>query len=221
MPLLTLPTEMQDSILTHLPFLDLHTLRMTNHYFYNLIPPPTHNDLLEAEKSEIGLYACVGCMKLRRKECFSSNMTKKKKVLGGLEAHNRFCIECGRRPLPGEHQYTRGQRWDENGNPFVRCFKCQRTAQAPEDRSVQLCLSCHTQDLERQRQAEVRKRVQRESEARDQRRLLRAERRRHHLEHGGAASDTEEEDTSEEEYQDSPFWGYAGSEYEMNYSAHS
>ena len=36
---ITLPPELQVSIVSHLPFQDIDALRQTNHYFHNLLPP--------------------------------------------------------------------------------------------------------------------------------------------------------------------------------------
>ncbi|OBT61335.1 hypothetical protein VE03_09536 [Pseudogymnoascus sp. 23342-1-I1] len=217
--LLTLPTEIHAAILTHLQFFDLHALRWTNRYFHALLPPPTHAELLSAETLETGFLACVGCTRLRPVATFSSKMFIKKKVPGGTQAHNRFCIECGRRPLPGLHRYMLGSRWKENGAPFARCLKCKIIAKGPEDQAVPLCFSCHTQDLERVRAAEELERVRREARWREERRSLRAERRRNWVERGFALSDFSSEDPSEQddpEYQ----WDW-GQDDDMNYSAHS
>jgi hypothetical protein len=49
--LLALPPEIHVAILPHLQFLDLHTLRLVNHFFHALILPPLHDELLSAEKT--------------------------------------------------------------------------------------------------------------------------------------------------------------------------
>lgn len=107
--LLDLPTEMDLLILQHLSFFDLHSLRLTNHYFHALIPPPTHAELLDNEQSPFacknGLSACVGWTRLRPKASFSPKMFKMENRPGQPDARNRFCIECGRRPLPGPNRY--------------------------------------------------------------------------------------------------------------------
>jgi len=116
--LLALPPEIHAAILPHLQFLDLHTLRLVNHYFHALILPPQHCELLSAEKTpSFDFLACVGCTRLRPVAKFSIKMFTKKKAAGGAQAHNRFCIECGRRSLPGVHRYMLGARWQENGVP--------------------------------------------------------------------------------------------------------
>ncbi|KUJ08642.1 uncharacterized protein LY89DRAFT_676558 [Mollisia scopiformis] len=166
--LLALPPEIHAAILPHLQFLDLHTLRLVNHYFHALVLPPSHTELLSAEKTpKFDFLAC-------------------KKAPGGAQAHNRFCIECGRRPLPGVHRYMLGARWEEHGVPYARCKRCKMIAKGPEDQAVPLCFSCHTQDLEKARAVEELKRVQAEAREREKRRSLRAERRRIWIERGFA-----------------------------------
>jgi hypothetical protein len=44
--LLALPREIHAAILPFLRFFDLYTLRLVNQYFYALIPPPVHAELL-------------------------------------------------------------------------------------------------------------------------------------------------------------------------------
>jgi hypothetical protein len=105
-------------------------------------------------------------------------MSNKKKAPGGTQAHNRFCIKCGRRPLPGVHRNMLGSRWEEYSVPFARCLRCISIARGQEDQTVRLCLSCYTKDLERARAAEELQRVQREAGEQEERRSLRAERRR-------------------------------------------
>ncbi|KFY28475.1 hypothetical protein V493_02917 [Pseudogymnoascus sp. VKM F-4281 (FW-2241)] len=215
--LLTLPTEMQDAIFTHLRFFDLHTLRLTSRDFHALIPPPTHGELLSAESLELGFLACAGCMRLRRIAKFSPKMFKRKKTAGGIEAYNRFCFECGRRPPPGEHRYMLGARWEENGVPFVRCLRCEKVDIGPAEQAISLCLPCHRQDLERKKAVEELKRVQMDRKSREVRRLLRAERRRKWVERGYALSDFSSVDSSDED-DSGDEWGHDG---DMDYSGHS
>ncbi|KFY45634.1 hypothetical protein V494_00859 [Pseudogymnoascus sp. VKM F-4513 (FW-928)] len=219
-PLLTLPFEIQTAILTHLQSFDPYALRLTNRHYYALIPPPTHAELLSAETSETGFLACVGCTRLRPIAAFSSKMIMKKRGPGGAQAHNRFCIECGRRPIPGPHRYVLGSRWKENGASFVRCLRCGVIGRAPEDQRVPLCFSCHTQHLEREKAARELERVRRETREREEREVLRAARRVIWVERGGALSDfssadpREEEDSEEDPYD----WGQDD---DISYTGHS
>ncbi|OBT61886.1 hypothetical protein VE03_08729 [Pseudogymnoascus sp. 23342-1-I1] len=216
--LITLPAEIHAAILTHLRFFDLHTLRFTNRYFHALIPPPTHADLLSAETLESGLLACVGCTRLRPIANFSPNMFIKKKMPRGAQAHNRFCIECGHRPLPGVHRYTLGSRWRENGVPFVRCLRCEIIAEGLEDQTVRTCPSCHTQNLETVRAAEELERVRRETRLRGERRARRAERRRNWIKRGLPGSDFSSADPSDQDDSDDEW--ERGQDGGINYFGH-
>lgn len=215
--LLTLPVEIQAAITTYLEFFDLSTLRFANRYFYALVPAPTHAELLSAESLEPGFLACAGCTRLRPMATFSPKMTLSKKRAGGTQAHTRFCIECGRRPGPGEHRYTLGTRWKENEVPFVKCLSCKITAEGPKDQALRICVSCHRQDLERVRAAEVLKRVRSEAREREERRLRREERRRDWVERGFTPSDFSSADPREEDDSESDW----GQDDDMNYSGHS
>ncbi|CZT40884.1 uncharacterized protein RSE6_00555 [Rhynchosporium secalis] len=214
--LLDLPTEIHAAVLPWLQFLDLQTLRMVNHYFQDLIDPvriplPTHAELLSAEKTtrfKHRCFACVGCTRLRPISKFSKKMIRKGKAPGSGQAHSRFCIECGRRDLPGLHRYMLGSRWDDDDIPYVRCIRCKTIARGPEEKAVQLCLSCHRQDSESEkaRAAEELKRIQTEIKEQVNMRILRAERRIAWVESGRAMSDFSSED-SESERDD---WEYDG-----------
>jgi hypothetical protein len=215
---LALPIEIHAAISSQLEFLELYTLRLTCHYFHSLIPPPTHDELLAIETTTFDFLACIGCTRLRPAATFSAKMVKKKKAPGGSQAHNRFCIECGRRPLPGVHRYTLGSRWEEHGVPFARCLRCRSIARAPDDKAVKLCLSCHGQDMRRARVVEEQKGLWKEVREQKERRLLRAERRQKWIESGRALSDYSSEGTSEQGSRDLWDWGQDD---DMNYSAYS
>jgi hypothetical protein len=103
--------------------------------------------------------------------------------------------------------------------PLARCLRCTRIARGPEDQAIRLCLSCHTQDVERARAAEELERVRREAREREKRWRLRAERRREWIERGFALSDFSEYTSEEEDGRADP-WDW-GQDDDMNYSAHS
>lgn len=160
--------------------------------------PGQHTSSFSKLRRKFTLVACVGCVRLRRKDKFSPKMTKSRKSSGGAHAGNRFSIECGRRPLPGEYRYLRGCRWEEHGVPFVRCLNGITIVWVPRDQLMKHCLSCHSQDLEKEKAAEELERVRRETREIEQIWQQRAERRRRFIEQGGALSDSFSEDTSEE-----------------------
>lgn len=87
--------------------------------------------------------------------------------------------------------------------PFVLCLKCRMIARGPGDQKVTLCLSCHTQYLERVRAAEELERVRREARLRDERRSLREERRRNWVERGFEGSDFSSADPRDQDDSDS------------------
>ncbi|KAH6722905.1 hypothetical protein BKA61DRAFT_585472 [Leptodontidium sp. MPI-SDFR-AT-0119] len=148
--LLILPTEMHNQIVRFLPLPDRWSLRQTNTHFAALISAHTHSDLLflEREGAQAGfgprdtLLTCIGCTKLLRMSKFSPKMYSKKKARGGVQAGSRFCIECGKRPLPGTNRYQKGARWKEAGRPWVRCVKCGDVGEGSSDQAVQKCLVC-------------------------------------------------------------------------------
>lgn len=77
------------------------------------------------------------------------------------------------------------------------------------DQKELICLSCHTQDLERVRAAEELERVRREARLRDERTLLRAERKRNWVERGFAGSDFSSADPRDQDDSDSD-WDWTG-----------
>jgi len=94
-----------------------------------------------------------------------------------------------------------GARWKELGVPFVRCIRCHLIATGPEDQAVKLCLSCHSQDLEKEESR--RERTLKEAGAKSWQMVaeessLRAERKQRWIERGGALSDFSEQDPEDE-----------------------
>lgn len=87
--------------------------------------------------------------------------------------------------------------------PFVLCLKCKIIAEGPEDQAARLCLSCHTQDLEKARAARELERLRREARLRDERRSLREERRRNWIERGFAETDFSSADPRDQDDSDS------------------
>src|SRR5438034_5899468 len=73
--LLALPTELQLWIIDICDIPSKLTLRMTNQHFRAIIKPPTHADLLIAEKTPWGekrdLFTCMDCVRLRLRGKFA------------------------------------------------------------------------------------------------------------------------------------------------------
>src|SRR5436190_4865017 len=78
--LLSLPAELQLWIIDVCDIPSRLALRLTNQHFRALIRPPTHADLLVAEKTRWGedrnLFSCMDCLRLRRRCNFADAMTK-------------------------------------------------------------------------------------------------------------------------------------------------
>lgn len=144
-------------------------------FFYNTIPPPTHQQLLKAETEKrahyYGLLTCGGCLRLRDRGEFSDKFmmpsdAKYHLVCPGfrsreVKAAQKFCHECGVRPLPGEFRYWLGSLFhDQLGEHglVVRCkrcgmdrsaYQCQRKANSNcslEDYEAGLCEPCLAQE---------------------------------------------------------------------------
>lgn len=95
----TLPLEVHLQISTHISFPSLPLLRLTNHYFYNLLPPLTHNQLLDSETFPFAiqrnLYTCKHHLTLLPSHKFAQTMLTKTRQRGDRKADKRFCLDCG------------------------------------------------------------------------------------------------------------------------------
>lgn len=145
-PILSLPPEIHLTITEKLAFPENLKLKVTNCYFYNLIPHPTHKELLEAESSQYAcdrnLFACMDCVRLLPASKFADNMRKAKKRKGGAKSHGRFCIECGLNPKAGTTRYTRGSLIVNLGNVQVICVSCCRLNKVKADDISIYCEDC-------------------------------------------------------------------------------
>ena len=143
--LLDLPTEIHLEITRapSLSALDRLNLKCTNHHFYDLIPPLSHSDLLEAEKlihrqlvpqsgssyARPTTFACKDCLRLLPRNKFSDIMTSNKYSVRGKKADRRFCLECGLRKMA----YYSGQYVQVEGAAFVLCVDCGLFKDAADD----------------------------------------------------------------------------------------
>jgi hypothetical protein len=156
-PFLRLAPELHLAIMSYLPGLKdaededdlaLLQLRRTNCYFRNLVPPPTHSDLLSLESALFkgSVYACKFCLCLQSKTKFASAMLKGKTGANGKARDRRFCAECGfdttvvgqsQRYCPGTRAYVSGVDW-------IWCKHCKLVKKSEEARSVcvGLCKAC-------------------------------------------------------------------------------
>jgi hypothetical protein len=156
-PLLRLATELHLAIISFLPeFKDakdkddlaLLQLRRTNHYFRNLVPPPTHNDLLSLELalSKYSVYACKFCLCLRPRTGFASAMLKGKTGVNGTARDRRFCADCGFDTTVAAkgQRYSPGARACVSGVDRIWCKHCKLVKNGEEANSVcvGLCKAC-------------------------------------------------------------------------------
>jgi hypothetical protein len=122
---LSIPTEIQLAILSLLDFPAIQFLRAANHHFMTLIPPLSHNNRLEAEKSDlarsIDAYACALCLRLRRSgnfaDAFRMDAFGRDRRDGKQE--KRFCIDCGVKGKDPMLKYRWGDTWSRFGVPYV------------------------------------------------------------------------------------------------------
>ncbi len=157
-PLLRLATELHLTIISFLPDLKdakdeddlaLLQLRRTNHYFRNLILPPTHNDLLCLELALVKyrIYACKFCLRLQPMTKFTSTMLKGKTGINGQARDRRFCADCGfDTTVVGQSQrYCPGTRACVNGVDWVWCKHCKLVKKCEDANSVcvGLCKACY------------------------------------------------------------------------------
>ncbi|KAL2869243.1 F-box domain protein [Aspergillus lucknowensis] len=130
--LLSLPPELHLLIISNLSFPDLTCLKVTCSYFYHLIPPMSHEELLEAECTAFAidkdLYACRYCLRLRSGGRFADRMLRRRRGRRGRHAGRRFCVQCGLKPRgdSGEARYGPGAQVVMMGTAYVLCAECRR-----------------------------------------------------------------------------------------------
>ncbi|OJJ34723.1 hypothetical protein ASPWEDRAFT_39804 [Aspergillus wentii DTO 134E9] len=148
---LGLPPEIHLLIAGNLCFPDILYLKMTNTYFYDLIPKLSHSELLLAEESDYALerelYTCRYCLRLRPAWRFADRMHRRRRSLHGRDVHKRFCVECGLKPRDdGNARYGPGAQIVIQGCLFVICIYCKefgRGAYDRLDRETSECERCY------------------------------------------------------------------------------
>lgn len=161
-PFLELPPELHLLIAEDLFFIDKLHLQSTCTSLYNIIPPPTHDELLEAEGSAYAtkrnLYTCRYCVRLLPACKFADRMLRKRRNRHGPDAGKRFCIECGLKPREdGPARYGPGALVSIQGTLHVICLTCKQLKKgfsALEIRRNPTCESCWIEERERQRHRE-------------------------------------------------------------------
>lgn len=165
-----LARETHLDIIARLPYNAKASLRSTNRYFYSIILPFSHDDLLVAEGEEYAavrdLLACKYYLHSHHKSEFGENMTKKKKARGGIDSHNRFCVRCGLHPPQGCTGYSYGQclQWGGQAFAVIFCVWCRKIELAEDDETPRECRHCRKRRANiRTKQEEQEKRVRRKA----------------------------------------------------------
>src|SRR5438034_6031070 len=150
--LLSLPVELHIWIVNLCDIPSKLALRMTNRHFRALIKPPTHAQLLEAEKTRWAevrdLFSCMDCLRLRLRCKFADAMTKGPKGKRGKEPQKRFCLDCGLNPKLGTTRYSPGSEMKVGGTRFVICKDCRSYEIAGGSPGSGLCIECWTEDCD-------------------------------------------------------------------------
>lgn len=146
--LLNLPPELHISIAELLPIYDWIHLRMTCGYFYQLLPRPTHHQLLIAEATDWArqrdVFACRYCLRLRPAAQFADRMLRRRRIRAGRDSDKRFCIDCGLMPREGSARYGPGAQVIIQDRFFVFCLSCHRFLPGARDRHGRNTLECTT-----------------------------------------------------------------------------
>lgn len=166
----TLPLELLFDILDDVSYNDVQAFRRTSHHFFSILPPPMDTHLEKARSSLYAadgkLLACAGCLRLLPQWKFARRMISeaaareynyldeaevfryiavKKTAVNttDLPRRDRFCIECGRRDLPGPYRYQLGDQWEDHYlHWYVRCEKCKKINRAALDIKLRMCKFC-------------------------------------------------------------------------------
>lgn len=150
--------EIQNAILAGLDFRGLYTLRLTNRYFYSLIPPMPSERLLQIEK-EFMPYRFFACMECKRPRFVTKFIPGTLGLLKRLVKIPSTFVQCCRECVRLKFNEPGSRRMEYNV-PIVRCVECKEVSRAPVDTRVQYCLSCHPEDSKSDKSTQKRKRAQ-------------------------------------------------------------
>ena len=126
-------------------------LRGVCRLFSNLLPRPTHQELLDIEETEhwtSGKFTtCGGCIRLRRLSYFDDRHQDSINYCYLFDDRHcdpeRFCLDCGVRDLPGDFRYQQGENWTDGRGRWSRCKNCHRIGRTLQDFiSPGLCEPC-------------------------------------------------------------------------------
>jgi hypothetical protein len=146
-----LPTEIHIAIINQLSCPGRPCLKYTNRYFFELVPLPSHAELLAAEDpiydgedpNTLKFLACRDCVRLRPSYKFADKMRKGR--LGGRRSHafKRICLDSFLNPKPGKPRDAKGSYVKIMGEIFVLCRECMRFERVPSDqRDKRRCGGC-------------------------------------------------------------------------------
>jgi hypothetical protein len=148
-PLFRLPPELHTLISTFLSVEDQLQFRLTCAYFYELIPRPSHEDLLFLETDDWArirdVYVCRYCLRLRPASKFGEGMLRRRRSRGGRDSSKRFCVECGLKPRNGTARYGPGAHIILHGQFYVVCLSCRSFQPGAIDRfgrRTSQCVGC-------------------------------------------------------------------------------
>jgi hypothetical protein len=140
-PILRLPVELHLDIVDRLDLHEKVELACTNRYFMSIIPPPSHNELLVAEKdpwpTAKELLTCKGCLRFCRLQDFADEMRKGRRCRGRSEAATRFCLKCG----VEDALYAPGTHLTICNRPHVLCSICRDLTNHVSD-NLGVCAGC-------------------------------------------------------------------------------
>ncbi|KAJ6059925.1 hypothetical protein N7444_002857 [Penicillium canescens] len=152
-----IPTEILLIIAHHLDAFSLIWLQRSCRLFREIIPSPTHLELIEAEITPFGnqndLYACQDCLRLRPRAKFADNMVKRKKAKWGCKATERWCVDCGINPRPGTNRYTAG---NIIGNHLLSAWNVANSEWAPQKTGTRYLYAKSVGDLREQSRSVLR-----------------------------------------------------------------
>ena len=175
-PLLNVSPGIHLNIMDHLDVLDLAALKLTSHYFYEIIPRLGMKELALAQALDykdrhipywMTFLPCRTCTRLLPGSKFTDTQLNNHPCLTRSAHHDliyhshsrpsplppssgrRFCIECGIK-AGANCGYQKGDSIQVNGQRLVICFHCGKAGQYTKTEDVESYLFCN--DCYKQRQ---------------------------------------------------------------------
>lgn len=92
--------------------------------------------------TELDLYACQYCLRLRGSIKFADPILKKSKIRDHKDAGKRFCIECGMNPPAGSTGYAPGNEINAGDVTSVLCLYWRSFKPIGIDLDGKKCRAC-------------------------------------------------------------------------------